>query len=69
MRLLPYDFLEGGVFMASLERRYDGRYRIVFCHQGKKFFHSLGQVSEREARSCKDRLEENLRFVELLTAE
>jgi len=50
--------------MASLERRYDGRFRIVFCHQGEKFFHSLGKIPEREARSCKDRLEENLRFVE-----
>jgi integrase len=50
--------------MASLERRYGGRYRLVFCCQGKRFAHSLGKVSDREARSCKDRLEENLRFVE-----
>ncbi len=50
--------------MASLERRYDGCYRIVFCHQGKRFNHSIGKVAHRDARSCKDRLEENLRFIE-----
>lgn len=50
--------------MASLERRYDGRYRVIFCYQGQRFYHSVGKVSQREARSCKDRLEENLRFLE-----
>jgi hypothetical protein len=50
--------------MASLEKRYDGRYRIVFCWQGKRRAHSLGKVSERDARSCLDRIEEGLRFVE-----
>jgi hypothetical protein len=50
--------------MASLERRYDGRYRIVFCYQGQRFYHSLGKVSGKDASSCKERLEENLRFVE-----
>jgi integrase len=50
--------------MAYLEFRYGGNFRLVFCYGGKKFSHSLGKVSEREARSCKDRLEENLRFVE-----
>lgn len=46
--------------MASLERRY----RIIFCYGGKRFNHSLGKMPEREARSCLDRLEESLRFVE-----
>jgi integrase len=50
--------------MASLEKRYDGRYRIVFCWQGKRRYHSLGKMPEREARSCLDRLEESLRFVD-----
>jgi hypothetical protein len=50
--------------MASLESRYDARYRIVFCWQGKRRYHSLGRMPEREARSCLDRLEESLRFVE-----
>ena len=50
--------------MASLEKRYDGRYRIVFCWQGERRYHSLGKVPERDARSCLDRLEESLRFVE-----
>lgn len=50
--------------MASLERRYDGRYRIVFCWQGKRRYHSLGKLPDREALSCIDRLEESLRFVE-----
>jgi integrase len=50
--------------MASLEKRYDGRYRIVFCWQGERRYHSLGKLPEREARSCLDRLEESLRFVE-----
>jgi hypothetical protein len=27
--------------MASLEKRYDGRYRIVFCWPGKRCYHSL----------------------------
>jgi integrase len=49
--------------MASLEKRYDGRYRIVFCWQGGRRYHSLGNMPEREARSCVDRLEESLRFV------
>lgn len=50
--------------MASLEKRYDGRYRIVFCWQGQRRYHSLGRMPEREARSCLDRLEESLRFVD-----
>jgi hypothetical protein len=50
--------------MASLEKRYDGRYRIVFCWEGKRCYHSLGKASEREALSCLDRLEESLRFVD-----
>ena len=50
--------------MASLEKRYDGRYRIVFCWDGERRYHSLGKLAEREARSCLDRLEENLRFVD-----
>ena len=50
--------------MASLEKRYDGRYRIVFCWQGERRYHSLGKMPEREARSCLDRLEESLRFVD-----
>ena len=29
--------------MASLEKRYDGRYRIVFCWQGERRYHSLGK--------------------------
>ncbi len=50
--------------MASLEKRYDGRYRIVFCWQSERRYHSLGKMPEREARSCLDRLEESLRFVD-----
>ena len=50
--------------MASLEKRYDGRYRIVFCWQGERHYHSLGKLPEREALSCLDRLEESLRFVD-----
>jgi hypothetical protein len=50
--------------MASLEKRYDGRYRIVFCWQGELRYHSLGKVTAREAVSCLDRLEESLRFVD-----
>src|SRR5579871_7457 len=50
--------------MASLEKRYDGRYRIVFCWQGERRYHSRGKMPEREARSCLDRLEEGLRFVD-----
>jgi hypothetical protein len=50
--------------MASLEKRYDGRFRIVFCWQGERRYHSLGKTPEREARSCLDRLEESLRFVD-----
>jgi hypothetical protein len=50
--------------MASLEKRYDSRYRIVFCWQGERRYHSLGKLPEREARSCLDRLEESLRFVD-----
>src|SRR5271155_4923828 len=50
--------------MASLEKRYDGRYRIVFCWQGERRYHSLGKLPEREARSCLDRLEESLRLVD-----
>ncbi len=38
--------------MASLEKRYDGRYRIVFCYGGKRFNHSLGKVSEDEPVSA-----------------
>ena len=34
--------------MASLEKRYDGRYRIVFCWQGERRYHSLGKMPERE---------------------
>jgi integrase len=50
--------------MASLEKRYGGRYRIVFCWQGERRYHSLGKLPEREALSCLDRLEESLRFVD-----
>jgi hypothetical protein len=50
--------------MASLEKRYDGRYRIVFCWQRERRYHALGRMPEREARSCLDRLEESLRFVD-----
>jgi integrase len=50
--------------MASLEKRDDDRYRIVFCWQGERRHHSLGRMPEREARSCLDRLEESLRFVD-----
>ncbi len=50
--------------MASLEKRYDGRYRIIFCWQGERRYHSLGRMPDREARSCLDRLEESLRFVD-----
>src|SRR6516164_1533348 len=50
--------------MASLEKRYDGRHRIVFCLQGERRYHSLGKMPEREARSCLDRPEESLRFVD-----
>src|SRR4051794_38019099 len=50
--------------MASLAKRYDGRFRIVFCWQGKRCYHSLGKVPDREALSCLDRLEESLRFVD-----
>jgi integrase len=50
--------------MASLEKRYDGRCRIVFCWQGERRYHSLGKLPKREALSCLDRLEESLRFVE-----
>jgi|GEM_PF-4916060 len=32
--------------MASLEKRYDGRYRIVFCRQGERRYYSLGSRSE-----------------------
>jgi hypothetical protein len=50
--------------MASLEKGYDGRYRIVFCWLSERRFHSLGKMPEREARSCLDRLDESLRFVD-----
>jgi hypothetical protein len=50
--------------MASLEKRYDGRYRIVFCWQGERRYHFLGRMPERDARSCLDRLEESLFFVD-----
>src|SRR3982751_6924734 len=50
--------------LASLEKRYGGRYRIVFCWQGNRHYHSLGKIPEREACSCLDRLEESLRFVD-----
>src|SRR5262245_24848406 len=50
--------------MASLEKRYDGRYRIVFCWQGKRRYYSLGKMPERDAQSWLDRLEESLRFVD-----
>lgn len=33
--------------MASLERRYDGRYRIIFYYAGQRFKHSLGNVSDK----------------------
>jgi integrase len=49
--------------MASLEKRYDGRYRIIFCWQGERRYCSLGRMPERDALSCLDRLEESLRFV------
>ena len=55
---------EGECKMASLERRYDGCYRIVFCYQGRRFNHSIGKIADRDAMSCKARLEENLRFLE-----
>ncbi len=50
--------------MASLEKRYDGRYRIVYCWQGARRYRSLGRIPERDARSCLDRLEVSLRFVD-----
>ncbi len=50
--------------MASLEKRYDGRYRIVFCWNGERHYHSLGNVTEREARFRRDQLEESLRDVD-----
>jgi hypothetical protein len=42
--------------MASLEKRYDFRYRIVSCWQGERRYHPLGRMPEQEARSCLDRL-------------
>jgi hypothetical protein len=50
--------------MASLEKRYNGPYRIVSCWQGEPRHYSLGRMPEREARLCLDRLEESLRFVD-----
>ena len=50
--------------MASLEKRYDGRYRIVFYWRSKKFVHSLGKLSERDAISSRLQLEDNLRLLE-----
>jgi hypothetical protein len=50
--------------MASLEPRYDGRYRLIFCYGGKPIHHSLGKVSEKAARTSQHRLEENLGFLE-----
>ena len=50
--------------MASLEKRYDGRYRVIFYWQSKKFVHSLGKVNERDANACRLRLEDNLRLLE-----
>jgi len=49
--------------MASLENR-AGRFRIIFRYGGIKYHHKLGKVPQREASSCLDRLEENLRFLE-----
>ncbi len=37
--------------MASLEKRYDGRYRFIFCWQAERRYHSLGSLTEREARA------------------
>jgi integrase len=50
--------------VVSLEQRYAGRYRIVFCWQGERRCYSLGKLPEQEARSCRDRLEESLRDVD-----
>jgi hypothetical protein len=50
--------------MASVEKRYDGRHRIVLCWDGERRYHSSGKMPEREARPCLDRLEERLRFVD-----
>ncbi len=49
--------------MASLENR-AGHYRIIFRYGGTKYHHKLGKVPQREASSCLNRLEENLRFLE-----
>ena len=50
--------------MPSRERRYGDRSRIVFCWQVERHYHSFGKLPDREGRSCLDRLEESLRFVE-----
>jgi hypothetical protein len=50
--------------MASLEKRYNGRYHIVFCWREERRYHSLGRIPEREARSCPDQLAESLRLVD-----
>jgi hypothetical protein len=49
--------------MASLELRSD-RIRIVFRYAGRKFQHPLRTCEKREALSCLNRLEENLRLLE-----
>jgi integrase len=50
--------------MASLEKRYDGRYRIVFCWQEERRSYSLGKLSEEEALTRVALLEESLRDVD-----
>lgn len=49
--------------MASLERR-GRRFRLVFRYAGRKYQHPLRTDSEREARGCLERVEENIRLLE-----
>jgi integrase len=49
--------------MASLEQRYDGRWRVVFRHAGRKGSFSLGQVGEQDARAHLAAAEELLRLL------
>lgn len=49
--------------MASLEQR-GNTFRIVFRYAGKKYQHRLRGASEREARGCAERIEENIRLLE-----
>jgi integrase len=50
--------------MASLQKRPSGRYRIIFCYGGKRFFASLKTKHLGEAQASLARLEENLRDLE-----